>query len=240
MNDSLPYLDIVLLGVLAVFLILRLRSVLGQRTGEEKPPRWTSADQNSSSPANSTTDKVVDLDQVRKQNPQKSDSEAMADAGDNREFSGPAADGLRAIAARDRGFDQENFLQGAAAAFEMVLGAYGAGDKKTLRDLLDDAVYQPFATAIDARLAAGQTLELSLVSLQPSEVLAARLDGKTAFVTVRFQSQQVMVLRDKDGAVIDGNLEQVQTVVDEWTFSRNVSSSDPNWLLVSTQSSEEG
>ncbi len=240
MNDSLPYLDIVLLGILAVFLILRLRSVLGQRTGNEKPPRWTSADQDRSTPSNPTTDKVVDLEQVRKQNQQKTVEDREPEAEIRPQFTGPAAEGLGAIAARDRSFDQESFLQGAAAAFEMVLGAYGVGDRKTLRGLLDDAVYTPFAAAIDGREAAGQTLDLSLVSLQPPEVLAARLDGKMAFVAVRFRSQQIMVLRDKDGAVVDGSADQVQTVVDDWTFRRDVTASDPNWSLALTQSPDEG
>jgi predicted lipid-binding transport protein (Tim44 family) len=146
------------------------------------------------------------------------------------------AAGLSQIRAADRSFDPDHFLGGARAAFEMIVNAFAAGDSATLRPLLSDDVYDRFAEAIQARQRAKETLETNLVSIKAAEINEAMLNGRTAFVTVKFLSDQINVTRAADGTVIDGDPDRVVEKTDFWTFARNTRSQDPNWLLVATRS----
>ena len=136
----------------------------------------------------------------------------------------------------DKDFDEENFLVGARAAFEMVLGAYVSGDREVLKNLLSIEVYDNFRSAIEDREKAGHTIEETLVSIQSAEVVEACIDGSQALVTTKILSEQVHVLRDGQDEVIDGNPNEIMDVVDFWTFARDISSRDPNWQLVATRS----
>lgn len=229
MNDGFHALDIVFFAMVAVFLVLRLRSVLGKRTGNERqPPRdWGMPRREASAEArpDNVPDNVIDLPGAR-----KPAAEPLPE--------GPVGSGLFAIQAADPSFSLQGFLSGARIAFEMIVDAYGRGDKKALRPLLADEVYQPFANAIDARADAGETLASELLGVRSAEVVEARMDGSMALVTVRFVSEQVNVLKDAEGRVIEGDPTRVTDVIDEWTFRRDTKSRDPNWHLAATRAPE--
>lgn len=218
MNDGFHFLDIVFFAMVAAFLVLRLRSVLGRRTGTERPPEQWVADPDAA--------KVVDLAQVR-----RSASEPPAES--------PVGLGLAAIRAADRGFDLDGFLGGARAAFEMIVGAFAAGDKAVLQPLLAPDVYRNFAEAIDNRQRNGEVLTTELVGIRSVEPVEARLDGGFASLTLRIVSEQVNALSSHDGQLLDGSRDRVVDVIDEWTFRRDTRSSDPNWVLAATRTPEE-
>ena len=148
----------------------------------------------------------------------------------------PLGAGLIEIRVADPDFTPDGFLGGARVAFEMVLGAYAAGDAKTLRGLLDDTLFADFEAAIRDREAQGFVVEDTLVGIKSAELVEAFMDGRTANVTVKFVSEQVNVTRDAEGQVAEGNPNEVITVVDFWTFARDTKSRDPNWTLVATRS----
>ena len=116
----------------------------------------------------------------------------------------------------------------------MIVGAYAQGDTATLRPLLADEVYENFAAAIKARQQAKQTLETTLVGVKSADIIEARMDNRTAIVTVKFVSDQINVTRDAAGTAVDGDPQQIAAVTDVWSFARNTRSRDPNWLLVAT------
>jgi predicted lipid-binding transport protein (Tim44 family) len=213
--------DIVLFAMVALFLILRLRSVLGRRTGNEQ--RRDPFAQRASTAA----DKVVALPQRPPASPASPPQPAAADS---------VASGLARIRAADPGFDPEQFLPGARAAFEMIVAAFAAGDKGQLRPLLSDEVFGRFATAIDERDAAKETLETRILRLKTAEIVGAALAGRTAQVTLELVSDQVNVLRAHDGSIVDGNPDSAVEKTDFWTFARDTRSADPNWVLVATGS----
>ena len=220
------FLDILVLAAIAGFLILRLRSVLGRRTGTEQRRPNPLAQQPvrpDARPADPRApDNVVAMpDRAR---PAASGDTAMAN-------------GLTQIKIADRSFSESSFAGGARAAFKMIVEAFARGDTATLRPLLSDELYDEFSEAIRERLAAGHTLEETVESVERAEIIDARMDGRTAFVTVRIGSRQQTVLRDADGTVIDGSADQTVEVTDIWTFSRNTRATDPNWALVETRES---
>jgi predicted lipid-binding transport protein (Tim44 family) len=226
MSDGYALLDILFFAVVAVFIAARLRSVLGRRTGHERPrpPRI----QPQPAPATGeTSDKVVPLPDRRR------GAEEPAIAAE----AGPALkDGLTRIRLADPSFDLDSFLEGAKVAFAMIVEAFAKGDKATLEPLLAPPVFASFAAAIDERQRLGRTLETELVALRGAEVVGAALEGRLARVTVRFTSEQINCTRDASGAVVEGDPSAVETVVDLWTFQRDVTSRDPNWALVETRS----
>jgi predicted lipid-binding transport protein (Tim44 family) len=224
---------------LAVFIFLRLRSVLGRRTGRERPPYDPYAARDAiRSPA---TDKVVKLPPRPAETasrpveaaPQPAERwKGIADSGSVVES------GLDAIAAADSTFDAQHFITGARAAYEMVVSAFAAGDRRQLRGLLSREVYDGFDAHIGEREARGETVESKFVSIDQSAISAAELRGRTAQITVRFVSKLVSATRDRSGAVIDGNAEKVTDVTDVWTFARDVSSRDPNWKVIATEAGQ--
>lgn len=221
MGDFPHSLDIILFALVAVFLVLRLRSVLGRRTGHERrrAPLLRQAEP--------TGDKVIAFGQRGQAAPPAPTSAAPADA---------VAAGLTPIRDADPGFDPTAFLQGARAAFEMIVGAFAAGDKAQLRPLLADEVYTPFATAIDERDAARETLQTRIAQIKRLDIVEAGLDRRMARITVKLVSDQMNVLRAHDGSVVDGDPEHPTEKTDFWTFARDTQSTDPNWVLVATAS----
>ena len=234
------YFDILLFAAIAAFLVFRLRNVLGKRIGHERPEhakrdRIGQRPAEREQPANdSANDKVIPLP----------DLAAKPDlAGDRKEAPAPeaaapgsVAAGIQTIRRADPAFAPDGFAEGARAAFEMIVQAFAAGDLKTLKPLLSDAVFDQFRQAIRARETAGQTLETTLVGIDSADIVEAELRDRNAVVTVSFKSEQVNVIRDKDGAVVDGDATRVDRVTDLWTFSRNTRSRDPNWTLIATRS----
>jgi predicted lipid-binding transport protein (Tim44 family) len=223
---------------LAVFIFLRLRSVLGQRTGRERPPYDAYSPRDAVRGA--AGDKVVTLpprgaEPVSRPAEVSEPSErwkGIAEAGS------PAAAGLDAIAAADPNFDAKHFLAGARAAYEMIVTAFAEGDRRTLRNMLSREVAEGFEAAISERESRGETAETRFVSIDAADITSAELRGRTAQITVRFVSKLVSVTRDRTGAVIDGNPEKVTDVTDVWTFARDLSSRDPNWKLVATEAGQ--
>jgi predicted lipid-binding transport protein (Tim44 family) len=210
--------------------------VLGQRTGRERPPY----DPYSARDPIRTNDKVVALPGRAPDTAQKSPEPAepvdrwkgIAEPGS------ATATGLDAIAREDRTFDAKHFLTGARAAYEMIVTAYAAGDRRQLKNLLGREVYEGFEGAIKEREQRGETVETRFVSIDAADIIGADMRGRTAQVTVRFVSQLVSVTRDRSGAVIDGNPDKVTDVTDVWTFARDISARDPNWKLVATEAGQ--
>ena len=148
------------------------------------------------------------------------------------------ASGLDAIASADPSFDAQHFIAGARAAYEMVVTAFAGGDRRQLRGLLSRDVYDGFDAHIGERESRGETVETKFVSIDSSAVTAAELRNRMAQITLRFVSKLVSATRDRSGNVIDGNAEKVTDVTDVWTFARDVSSRDPNWKVVATETGQ--
>lgn len=234
-------LDVILLAALAIFCVVRLRNALGKRTGHEEPPKYDPFNQDQGD------DKVVQLpNRSRDDRPGGTtpdiedvvpDIEAWDQSGEkSSEEAGAIEPGIRAIRRADPSFDAKSFAGGAASAFEMIVGAFAQGDVDTLRPLLANDVYSDFAGAIENREKQNHSLETTLIGIETSEIIEAELQGRTAFVTIKFVSDQVNVTRDADGETVDGDPNHVTKIIDIWTFARNTSSRDPNWALVATRS----
>jgi len=224
---------------LAVFIFLRLRSVLGQRTGRERPPYdpYSSAHE----PVRPAAENVVALPSRAPEAiapAQAASAEPVERWKGVAEAGSAVATGLDAIAATAPDFDAKHFLTGARAAYEMIVNAYAEGDRRTLKNLLSREVFDGFEAAITEREKRGDTVESRFVSIDNADITAAEVRGRNVQVTVRFQSKLVSVTRDKNGNVIEGNAEKVTDVTDVWTFARDASSRDPNWKLVATEAGQ--
>ncbi len=212
-------LEIVLLAMVAAFLGLRLYSVLGRRAEHEEEPavqRFDSDETPAIRPAAMPAPAVP---------PRPAELEGVMPAVER---------ALREIAAADSKFSIAQFLEGARGAYRMILEAFWSGDRETLRELCDDDVYAGFIAAIDAREAAGETLGNKLIRIEEVRVHSAALDGRMARIALLFVADIAAVTRDKDGNLIAGSLDDAIESRDVWTFSRNVSARDPNWLLDET------
>jgi predicted lipid-binding transport protein (Tim44 family) len=236
-QDVFDTWTIILLAV-AVAIFLKLRSVLGQRTGRERPPYDPYSARDAMRGA--TNDNVVTLPGRAPEGAQKpADASEPSDRWKGIAEPGTAlAVGLDAVAGEDKTFDAKHFVAGARAAYEMIVLAYAEGDRRALKNLLSREVYDGFEAAIRDRESKGETVETRFVAIDKSDITAAELRGRTAHVTVRFVSQLISVTRDKSGNVIDGNPEKVTDVTDVWTFARDLSSRDPNWKLVATEAGQ--
>ncbi|MFL2669259.1 MAG: Tim44/TimA family putative adaptor protein [Alphaproteobacteria bacterium] len=225
MGDGFQVLDIILFAMIAAFLVLRLRSVLGRRTGHQRPPPDASTDNDVKT---KSKENVVELsDQTSKESDLNSEEIDPSD---------PVAAGLAEIRAADPSFEPMTFVLGAKAAFEIVVQAFAEGDKDSLRGLLNNEVLENFGLEIDKREKAGETLETTVIGIKKENIIEARVNGETAFITVEILSEQVNVVRDAAGKTIDGDGNQITTVTDIWTFARNTRARDPNWRLVETRS----
>jgi len=221
---------------LAVFIFLRLRNVLGQRTGNERPP-YDRAARNVVQGAQDN--KVVPMPgAVIDQAPLAPTAEAPpSDRWKGLAEPGTAlAQGLDAIAAHDPSFDPRHFLSGARSAYEMIVQAFANGDRRALKDLLSPEVYESFEAVIRDREKHEQKTETRFVSIDKAELVGAEARDRSAQLTVRFVSQMVSVTRDKAGTIVDGNPDKVADITDVWTFARDITSRDPNWKLVGTGS----
>jgi len=212
------FIDIVFFAMVALFLVLRLRSVLGKRTGTEQ----RRADPFSPAPQRPAPgrapDNVIAL-------PERAGEPAAGD---------PVAQGLNQIHGADSRFDPQSFLGGARAAFEMIIGAFAAGDRNALRPLLSDEVFDNFTREIAARERDSQRLDNTVLRIRSADIVEARLEGRVAHVTVKFVSDQINILRDEKGEPLPGQSTAAAEVVDLWTFARSTRAQDPNWSLVAT------
>ena len=225
---------------LAVFIFLRLRNVLGQRTGSERPPYdRTARNVVQGAPDNNNNNVVPIPGAVIDQAPLAPTAEVtpptdrwkgLAEAGTQ------LAQGLDAIAVLDSSFDPRHFLSGARSAYEMIVLAFANGDRRALKDLLSSEVYDSFEAVIKDREKREQKTETRFVSIDKAELVGAEARDRSAQLTVRFVSQMISVTRDKAGTIVDGNPDKVTDITDVWTFARDATSRDPNWKLVGTGS----
>jgi len=217
MSDQVIY--IVLFAMVAAFLVFRLWSVLGRRTENEQGP--VKPPQPIMTSRTAATDNVVAL-------PDRSRASGPARPGN------PLDAGLAQIGAADPHFRIDGFIDGARHAFDLIVKSFADGDTATLRPLLSDEVYDVFAEAIRHRLATKETVETRVVTMRDPEPVEARLEGRTASITIKFVSSQISATRTADGKIVEGDAERAVEHTDFWTFARNVRASDPNWILVST------
>ena len=232
MSEGFQFIDIIFFAVVAGFILLRLRGVLGRRTGHQRPPpnQRRAADEANENVVRLSEREAAD-DVVGERAP-----EAEQPVDDIEDAEPVLAAGLAQIKAADSGFTQQGFLDGALGAFEIIIEAFAEGNRDRLDELLDDDVYRPFSRVIDDREQAGHSHQTTLVSLDENEIIEAGMNGRTAFVTVRFVTQQINVTRDADDNVVGGDPSYVATVTDLWTFERDTRSRSPNWKLVATRS----
>ncbi|MBS0523521.1 MAG: Tim44 domain-containing protein [Proteobacteria bacterium] len=234
--------DIILIGLVAIFLILRLRAVLGKRTGNERPPARDPFPPPAPPSSPQSTPRIGDA-------PAGNDKVIPLPNGNNRpslSINAPggirttvmpnASAGVAAVRAADPGFDPIGFAAGARAAFTTIVEAFAKGDTGPLRTLLDPQTFASFESAIRGRNERREKAETTLIGFEASDIARAEMQDGFAQVTVRFVSEQINVVRNAEGQIADGNPNEVQKVVDLWTFRRDTKSSDPNWLLVKTES----
>ncbi|MBN9080594.1 MAG: calcium-binding protein [Rhizobiales bacterium 62-17] len=234
MQESFDVTTIVF-ALLAIFVVWKLRSVLGTRTGHEKRPD-RAPQPNGAGPnrnGNGNDGVVVRLPGAA------NDAGAPAAPAESRdrwtELAEPGSKvwlGLDQIAAADRTFDGKDFIGGAKSAYEMIITAFAAGDRQALRGLLSKDVFDSFSQAITDRESRGEKVETTFVSIDKASMVDAVLRGKVAQITMRFVSKLITATRDRNGNVIDGDPEHVSDLVDIWTFERDTSARDPNWRLV--------
>ena len=212
--------DLVLFGMIAAFLVLRLRSILGRRQGFERteapPPR----------PAARAADgPVIEGVAERPAVPARPLPDAAS----------PAGQALARMQRADRSFSAVRFLEGAEAAFRMIVGAFAAGQREVLRPLLSPDTYRAFDAAITARESNGETQRTEVRAIQSATIEAADLRGTVADITLRFVSDQVSLTTGRDGAVLHGT-DAVTEIIDLWTFERDLGAADPTWRLVAARS----
>lgn len=222
---------------LAVFIFLRLRNVLGQRTGDERPPYDRAAARDVLRGAQDG--KVVPMPSPSLDPTLGPTADVTPPSDRWKNIAEPGSDlehGLNAVASHDSSFDAQHFLSGARGAYEMIVMAFANGDRRALKDLLSSEVYDSFDAAIREREKNEQKVETRFVAIEKAEIVTAELRERSAQLTVRFVSQMITVTRDKTGAIVDGNPDKVADITDVWTFARDVASRDPNWKLVGTGS----
>lgn len=223
--------------VVAVVVLLRLRNVLGTRDGFEKPPEHKDAPTNESDadegnvvslPNRERPVAPVNLDAQKRRLKMDSEIERLAKGDET------LSAGLNQIIKEDASFSPKSFMDGAISAYEMVVVAFANGDRKTLKMILDKQVYEGFESAIAEREARGETVGFTFVGFSDVKLRNAEIEDKNANVTIQYAAQVVSATKNADGELIDGDQETVVNIADEWTFSRNTKSRDPNWKLIST------
>jgi predicted lipid-binding transport protein (Tim44 family) len=225
----------ILFLIVAVVVFVRLRSVLGRRTGHERPPfdPYTRPESPAADAGTSARDKVVQLPK-RTEKPSREEEKPDRWKGYARPGSSLART-LSAFVEVDPRFEPGKFLDGARAAYEMIVTAFAAGDRKTLQPLLGREVYDGFLEAISAREGRGETIDSDFIGIEKAEIVDGALKGTMAQLTVKFVSELISVTRSKSGEIIEGDPKAIRDVTDIWTFSRDLASSNPNWKLVATE-----
>jgi predicted lipid-binding transport protein (Tim44 family) len=219
---SSEILDIVLI-VAAGIILFRLYTVLGRRTGHERPPQENYRFQpNPDAPQTAADDKIAAL-------PQPKRTETIEG-----QPADPVARGVLDIKLADRGFETERFLSGARSAYELIVTAFAKGDRATLRPLLSNEVFAAFDSAIATREQAKEKVAFTFVGFKDAKIVVAALRNRVADVTVAFAAQFISATSNESGAVVEGDAKSVREVTDVWTFSRDTRAKDPNWSLVAT------
>ncbi len=212
---------IVILALVAVFIGLRLYNVLGERTGHEQ-----------------TIAKPVDTDRDARLEPKTALAPGVIPTspsdGDEYAYLPTAGPGVRALLAADPTFDVARFLEGAQAAYRLILESFWKGDLEAMRPHVDGHIHDAFAAAVEQRATDGLVLDNRLVAIEQAVIAGAEVDRKIALVTVRFEADIAAVTRTAEGEVVAGSLTDAIQTRDRWTFRRDVGANDPNWLLIET------
>jgi predicted lipid-binding transport protein (Tim44 family) len=212
--DGFQFIDIILLAMVAGFLILRLRSTLGRRTGHEQGQE------------NFSSKKVVRLSKNDQTNVFDDENQSLSES--------KISTGLNEILEHEPNFNMDEFKEGALKAFEMIINAFAKKDIDSLSSLLSDQVLLGFKKAIKEYEDAGEVLETEIVKVNLPEILQVNVTDSVATISVRFESDQINLIKSEDGDVIEGDPNQIESSVDEWTFQKNLSDQDPNWELAKT------
>jgi predicted lipid-binding transport protein (Tim44 family) len=215
--------SIIILALVALFIGLRLYSVLGERTGHEQQLKLKPAEQDAAVAPRAAASPLAPA------NPADPSGDAYLPT---------AGPGVRALLASDPQFDVARFLEGAKAAYRMILEAFWRGELEEVRSFVDPEVYATFAAAVADREAAGHKLDNRLVAIEHALIAAANVEGKVATLAVRFEADIAAVTRNADGEVIAGSLSDAVQTRDKWTFRRDLGSADPNWILIETDEEE--
>jgi len=220
-SGSFP-IDLVLFGMIAAFLVLRLRSILGKRTGFERsaPPEMPAQPRAAAAPIIQGTAEPAQAAPARMQMPDPASAASQA---------------LQAMRAIDPSFDPARFVAGAEQAFRMIVRAFAASDRATLKPLLGDETFAAFDHAIAAREKDGQTQVSDIRAIQSIDILDATLRGSVANLTVRIASDQISYTTDQNGRHLTGT-DAVTEIIDLWTFERDLTQPDPTWRLVAVRS----
>lgn len=229
MNHIFDPLNLILIGV-AAFIFWRLKSVLGTRTGNERPPVDLRPKTGARPvPANADLPPPATIEPAAPKVPVWQGHAAEGS---------PQAAALEAMAAADPQFSVPHFLEGARAAYEMIVTAFAQGDKPTLKPLLASDVYDSFAAAIDMRAQLGETLDSKLVAIHRADIEGADINGRRASLTLRFVSEFITARKNRAGEVLEGDPRKIREITDIWTFERDIKSRDPNWRLAATEAPE--
>jgi predicted lipid-binding transport protein (Tim44 family) len=228
--------------VLAVVIFLRLRNVLGRRTGNERPPYDPYTTPDAKRPgAPQSNEPVVALPRGRSGRGPMAETSVPSIEDIEARLGGHAPKGsvlrqsLTELLRVDPSFDPVHFLDGAKSAYEMIVMAFADGDDAVLKELLGSDVYDGFEGAIRERETKGEKVESTLVGINKADIIEAEVKNRTAYVTVKFVSEMISVARDAEGEVVEGDPKKVREVTDIWTFARETASKSPNWKLVATE-----
>ncbi|ADY63005.1 MULTISPECIES: Tim44/TimA family putative adaptor protein [Rhizobium/Agrobacterium group] len=220
--------------VAAVLIFLQLRSVLGRRTGNEKPPFDPYTPRDVAKGPVTDDNKVVTL-------PKRSEAEdenRFAEADALAPVDTALNTSLRELMTKDPTFRPKEFLNGARMAYEMIVMGFADGDRKTLKNLLSKEVFDGFEAAISERESRGEVVKSTFVGIEKADITQAGIRDSEEQITLRIVSQLISATYDKDGKLVDGDPDAVAEVDDIWTFSRDVRSRDPNWKLIATESEQ--
>ena len=217
--NNIPYLDILILAMIAIFIINHLKNVLGKKTGNEqdiveKYSRNKSNFKESPPDQTSLSDhKERTVKDVFFHNDPKINSD------------------LREIYNQDENFDSKEFLDGSKKAFEYIIKNYSEENLEPLKNLLSSSIYKDFKSQIDARVKKSQNLDITIIGIKSAEIVSASLKSKIALICVKFSSEQVQVVKDLEGKIVEGDNNQILSIDEKWSFSKNLKSKDPNWTL---------
>ena len=218
--NNIPYIDILILAMIAVFIINRLRNVLGKKTGNEQ-------DIVEKFSRNKTNFKESPPDQISNDNNKK--KEKPRDIFFHQD---PTINSnLRKIHKLDNNFDSQSFLDGSKKAFEFIIKNYSEENLDSIKTLLSKNIFNEFDTQIKKRIQKSQNLDITIISVKDAEILSANLRSNNAIISVKFSSEQVHVIKDPEGKIVEGDSNQILTINESWTFSKNMKSKDPNWAL---------
>jgi predicted lipid-binding transport protein (Tim44 family) len=230
---SLDIFTIVFFAI-AVMIFVRLYGVLGQKTGSERPPFRPVEPRDGADDGSAGNDNVIQLP-LNPDAPTRDLPAAPAELPPDTPPESSLAAALRAIMAAERGFDVGRFVDGAKAAYEMIVTAYAGGDRRTLKNLLSKEVFDSFTAGIDEREKRGEKVEFTFVGIDKADLAEASVKAGKAEITVRFAAKVIQVTRTADGTVVEGDPARLTDLVDVWTFARDLGVSDPNWRLVDTR-----